>query len=98
MIAHLSYLFILFFEGFAIFSVEESGDANYFFFLVYNGKRQDVLDDETGLVHSFFLKGWTNKTCSQDESLLKLKPKSVCVLPDSWNNTALGDIEEWYRL
>lgn len=44
---HLSYLFVLFFKGFAIFSIEESGDANNFFFLVHDGKRQDVLDDET---------------------------------------------------
>lgn len=54
--ANLSDLFIMFIKWFAVFPVEESGDAHNFFLLVDNGKRQDVLDDKACLVHSLFLK------------------------------------------
>lgn len=42
-------------ERLAVFPVEESGDAHNFFLLVYNGQRQDVLDDKPRLVHGLFL-------------------------------------------
>lgn len=54
--ANLSDLFVMFIERFAVFPVEERGDAHDFFLLVDDGQRQDVFDDKTRLIHSLFLK------------------------------------------
>lgn len=59
--ADLSDLFIVLIEWFAIFPVEESGDAHNFFLLVDNGQRQDILDDKACLVHGLFLQGEKRK-------------------------------------
>lgn len=53
---NLSDLFVIFIERFAVFPVEERGDAHDFFLLVDDGQRQDVFDDKPRLVHSLFLK------------------------------------------
>lgn len=58
--ADLSDLLIVLIKRLAVFPVEESGDAHNFFLLVDNGQRQDILDDETRLVHSLFLKRQRN--------------------------------------
>lgn len=55
-------MFILLVEWLAVFSIEESGNTHNFFFLVDNGKGQDVFDDETQFVHSFFLKSGKRKS------------------------------------
>lgn len=63
--ADLSDLLIVFIKRFPIFSVEESGNAHNFFFLVDDGQRQNIFDNKPGLVHSLFLKA---------ERELKLEP------------------------
>lgn len=48
-------LFIVIVERFAIFSVEECGNADDFFLFVDNREGQDILDLPPSLIHSLFL-------------------------------------------
>lgn len=52
---YLGDLLVILVKRSAILSVEEGGDAHNFFLLVDDGQRQDVLDDETRLIHCLFL-------------------------------------------
>lgn len=60
-LTHFSNLFILLVKRLPVFSIEESGNTHNLLFLVHNGKGQDIFDDETRLVHSFFLKSCKKK-------------------------------------
>lgn len=52
---YLCNLFIVLVKGFAVFSVEESGNADNFFLFVDNREGQDILDLPSSLVHCIFL-------------------------------------------
>lgn len=55
-------LLIVIVERFAIFSVEERGDADNFFLFVDNREGQDILDLPSGLIHCLFLSGERQRT------------------------------------
>lgn len=55
MFSYFCDLFIIFIEGLAIFSVEESGNSNNFLLFIDDRKGQDVLNLPSSLIHPFFL-------------------------------------------